>query len=666
MSFVSELRRRQVFRAAAWYGGFAWLAIEVAATVFPQFGLPDWSVRAVILAALLALPFVLLLAWSFDLSAAGLQRERPAAQSATSTSAALLRMPSLWVALALGAGLALSAQQAWRKIVHPSPEGRPGIAVMPFVNLSPDPENAYFADGLHEEILAALGRTAQLRVISSTSVEQYRDRKQNLREIADALGVNNILEGSVRREGEEVRVTLQLIDGRTDEQLWTQTFDNPLEGILRLQRTVALQVASELGARLSPTEQRDIEQVDTPVPAAYDQYLRAAAIRATATDNAQLRNSVRLLGEAIHLDPSFAQAYAMRARMLVDLIGNGAGTPEDLDRARTDIARSLELHPDLPDGLVARALYATFISLDPAVALGDLSRALAVAPNDPGAHAAMGLTLRRLGRTDDAMQQFLEAAALAPGVIEFEGLPASNYYYTKDYQRAEREWRSLARRYPEDPSLQLFADGVHYLATGELGDWPAEAARLAPTLPPFALSANSDMLLICTGDLAGLAQHYEQTPADELIAAKDYMLGVTYVSLGDPKRAAPHLEASAAMTSSSEASVAQAGLALADAAVALELLGRHDEAVRAADQAVGVMPESRDALNGPQIALKRAWVLIRSGSRADDGYSELERLMGALDVHPRLVAADPLWLLLGEDERVTQILRSSIDALERR
>ncbi len=622
--------------------------------------------RAVILAALLALPVVLLLAWTFDLSGAGLQRERPAAQSAAASSAALLRLPSLWIALVLGVGLTLSAQQAWRKIVHPPPEGRPGIAVMPFVNLSPDPENAYFADGLHEEILAALGRTAQLRVISSTSVEQYRDRKQNLREVADALGVKNILEGSVRREGEAVRVTLQLIDGRTDEQLWTQTFDNRLEGILQLQRTVALQVASELGARLSPTEQRDIEQVNTPVPAAYDQYLRAAAIRATATENAQLRNSVRLLGEAIHLDPSFAQAYAMRARLLVDLIVNGVGTPEDMDRARTDIDRSIELHPDLPDGLVARALYATFISLDPEVALNDLSRALAVAPNDPSAHAAMGLTLRRLGRAEEAMKHFLEAAALAPGVIEFEGLPASNYYYTKDYPRAERQLRALARRYPEDSSLQLFADGVHFLATGDLADWPEDSARLAATLPPFELSANSDMLQICTGDLAGLAQRYEHTRADELIAAKDYMLGVTYAALGDTKRATPHLRATAAMASVPSENVAQTGSALADAAVALELLGRHDEAVLAADQAVRVMPESRDALNGPQVALKRAWVLIRSGSRADEGYAELERLMGALDIHPRLVVADPLWLILGEDERVQQILRSSIDALDRR
>ena len=206
MSFVSELRRRQVFRTAAWYGGLAWLAVEVADTVFPRFGLPDWSVRAVIVGAALGLPLALALAWSFDLSALGIRRETgvvpapsdragfPSARSA----APLWRIPSFWIALAIAVGLTVSAQQAWQRLIRPAFGERPGLAVLPFANLSPDPENAYFADGLHEEILAALARAGGLRVISRTSVQEYRDPKRNLREIADALDVSLILEGSVR------------------------------------------------------------------------------------------------------------------------------------------------------------------------------------------------------------------------------------------------------------------------------------------------------------------------------------------------------------------------------------------------------------------------------------------------------------------------------------
>ena len=178
----------------------------------------------------------------------------------------------------LGIGLTLSAQQAWQRLVRPAFGERPGLAVLPFANLSPDPENAYFADGLHEEILAALARAGGLRVISRTSVQAYRDPKRNLREIADALDVSLILEGSVRRVGDDVRLTVQLIDGRTDGHLWTETYDRKVEDALQLQRTVALQVVSELGASLSPTERRLIEHASPSVPEAYDRYLHALAL----------------------------------------------------------------------------------------------------------------------------------------------------------------------------------------------------------------------------------------------------------------------------------------------------------------------------------------------------------------------------------------------------
>ena len=183
MSLVTELRRRQVFRAAAWYAAAAWVAIQVASTIVPQFGLPDWSVRAVIVAAVFGLPVALALAWLFDLSALGLRREVTAprdpsdgsAVAAPALAAPLWRIPSFWIALALGAVLAASAQQAWQRLIRPAFGERPGLAVLPFANLSPDPENAYFADGLHEEILATLARAGGLRVISRTSVQAYRD-----------------------------------------------------------------------------------------------------------------------------------------------------------------------------------------------------------------------------------------------------------------------------------------------------------------------------------------------------------------------------------------------------------------------------------------------------------------------------------------------------------
>ena len=210
----------------------------------------------------------------------------------------------------------MSAQQAWDRLIRPAFGDRPGLAVLPFANLSPDPANAYFADGLHEEILATLARAGGLRVISRTSVQEYRDPRRNLREIARALDVSLILEGSVRREGDDLRLSLQLIDGRTDEHLWAETYERKFRDALQLQTTVALQVVSEMGARLSPSELRSVRRSAPSVPQAYDSYLRALALYAAedAEEDTPL-DIERLLSEAIESEPGFALAHALRSKV---------------------------------------------------------------------------------------------------------------------------------------------------------------------------------------------------------------------------------------------------------------------------------------------------------------------------------------------------------------
>jgi TolB-like protein len=657
MSFVSELRRRQVFRAAAWYGGIAWAAVEVSNTVFPQLGLPSWSVRAVIVAALLGLPVALLLAWSFDVSSAGVRREQ-AAPEAPAPRTAAWRTPSLWLALVLGAGLAVSAQQAWQRLVRPSLEERPGLAVLPFANLSPDPENAYFADGLHEEVLGALASLSGLRVISRTSVEQYRDPKRNLREIATALDVTLIMEGSVRRVGDDLRLSLQLIDGRRDERLWSETYDRKFRDALDLQRTVARQVAAAIGTRLTATEQRNNAQPDTDNPAAFERYLQAVALMGSATEAAQLIDAQRLLDEALALDERFARAYALRARLRISLFITSEAQPGDVERTRADVERALELQPGLPEGLVARAMFAVYVTLDPARAVEDLSRAIEVAPNDPEAHAAMGFTLRRLGRVDEAIRHFGQATALAPGDPQYEGQVAQTLLDSHRYAEADREFRTLLERRPSDPFLPMVRRYVRFAASGDAAGWREEFDRLEPALGSFDRGIVRHFLLVGTGDVAGLVAYYERTAATDLYQARDYTLGVGYTALGDPVRAEPHLRATVAAF---HARIPEQGRGFvpAEAAVALELLGNHAAALTAADQAVRELSEAHDAVNASEVALKHAWVLIHSGTRAEEGYQALARLMNTYAVHPHWVAADPLWLIVRDDARVQQILRDA-------
>jgi TolB-like protein len=653
MSFVSELRRREVFRTAAWYGGLAWLAIEIANTVFPQFGLPGWSVRAVIVAALLGLPVVLALAWWFDLSRTGLRRESPSVAEPARHQAP--------------AGLTVSAQQAWQRLVRPSFEERPGIAVLPFANLSPDPANAYFADGLHEEILATFARTSGLRVVSRTSVQEYRDAKRNLREIAEALDVALILEGSVRREGDDLRLTLQLVDGRTDEPLWAETYDRKFRDALNLQRTVAESVVAAIGAKLSPGERQLIDQAAPTSPEAYDRYLHALALdRGNWSSPEELRLAESLLTEAIALDPGFALAYAMRANNVLWQVAATGGSPEQHAGIRADIERALELRPDLPDALAARGLYATYVNVDPERALADLERALELAPNDALAQKAIAFTLRRLGRFDDAIAHFDQAAALTPGQLEPRLEVASMLLRLGRHEDADRALRALIERDPARPGPRFMLRANRFLATGETLGWREEFLRLEPMFGDFRDAAGWWLfLLTCTQDLPGQIELLERMRAENLDPAYSgqstpILLAAVQLMSGQPEAARPQLLTAVAAVP--DIAKHMESLELADAAIALALLGRKNEALRAADAAVRLRPEARDAINGTNAAMSRAWVLIHTGDRADEGYAELQRLVGRIDQQPRWLAVTPIWQLLGDDGRAMQIIRSRFPA----
>jgi TolB-like protein len=665
MSFVSELRRRQVFQTAAWYGGLAWLAVEVADTVFPRFGLPDWSVRAVIVGAALGFPVALALAWLFDLSALGIRRETSAvpapAARAPPARLRLWRIPSLWIAAAAGIGLTISAQQAWQRLVRPAFGERPGLAVLPFANLSPDPANAYVADGLHEEILATLARAGGLRVISRTSVQEYRDPKRNLREIAEALDVSLILEGSVRRDDDDLRLSLQLIDARTDEHLWAETYDRKFRDALKLQTTVALQVVSELGARLLPSELSSVRRSAPLVPQAYDSYLRALALRDADEDREDIE---RLLSEAIESEPGFALAYALRSKVQTEIYlgldqesAEAAEVARLAEGARADFERALALQPDLPAALVARGLYELNVVPDPdsnlMAGLADLTRALEIAPNDAETHMTAGYTLRRLGNFDAALAHFEQASALT-------GHYGIEVHWTLLHigRLAEAD-RALGQFLTRHPAETTFVRQVRYftrfLESGETSGWREAYDEVAPQLDDESRAYFLDRILVCTGDLASRIELFAGPYPPVIFWDEEYVLGVTYMALGDRARARPHLMVLVEAGRESTHSFRKA-----DSAVALALLGEHAAAMRAADEAAQLLPVSRDMVNGPRVAIARAWVLIKTKARAEEGYAELERLLGAWHLWPRYVALLPEWRMFADDPRVQQIFREAI------
>jgi tetratricopeptide (TPR) repeat protein len=491
-------------------------------------------------------------------------------------------------------------------------------------------------------------------------VQEYRDAKRNLREIADALGVSLILEGSVRRDGDDLRLALQLVDGRTDEQLWSQTYDRKFRDTLQLQRVVARQIAAAVGARLTPDERKRLEGAPTDVPEAYEHYLEALA-RSGDMEPSRLAAAARAADAAIALDPEFAQAHALRARVALSLFNSGAGRAGDVERARADVARALDLQPDSPDVIATDAYLSVYADLDPVGALAKLSRAAVAAPNDDRIHAMTAFALRRLGRVDDALEQFEMAEALAPD--QYQLLIIETLIEAKRYAEAQRIMEPFLLRHADSPWIPNYGPWLRYLATGDTTGWREQWTQRAPRMSPMERGIQTHFTLQALGDLPGLIEHYENAPDDGLYVARDYALGVLHAATGDWNRARPHLEAIAAKGRNTPFPPDDGTFNVLEAAVALELLGEHAAAVRAADEAVRRRPESRDATNGGDVALRHAWVLIHSGVRSEEGYAELARLMNAYAIHPRMVAVDPLWLMLRDDPRVRQILHDAIARL---
>jgi len=330
-NLFAELKRRNVIRMAGLYLVGAWLAVQVAGTVLPMFGAPEWLPRTIVV--LLAIGFVpaVIFSWVFELTPQGLKREDDVAPEQSITPQIGRRMDRMIiVVLVLALGyfafdkFVLTPRREAALVANAVPNesksviNAKSIAVLPFENLSEERANAFFTEGVQDEILTHLARIADLKVISRTSVMQYKSgAPRNLREIGQQLGVAHVVEGSVQRAANKVRVIAQLIDARNDAHLWAQTYDRDLADVFAIQSEIAKAIADQLQAKLSPNEKKAIEQPPTTDLAAFDLYSRAKSLVLTATFSATsepaLRKAIELLDEAVKRDPSFFDAYCQLA-----------------------------------------------------------------------------------------------------------------------------------------------------------------------------------------------------------------------------------------------------------------------------------------------------------------------------------------------------------------
>ena len=430
-NFFVELKRRNVYKVAVAYAIVAWLLIQVATQVFPFFEIPSWAVRLIVLLLILGFPIALFLAWAFEITPEGIKRAEDVSPAASITHQTGHKLVWTTVVLAvIAAGLlafqilrpksATTAGASTTPATASAVMPEKSIAVLPFENLSDDKQNAFFTDGVQDEILTDLAKIADLKVISRTSVMQYKSgAPRNLREIAQQLGVAHLLEGSVQRAGSKVRVNAQLIDARSDAHQWAQSFDRDIADVFAIQSEIAKAIADQLQAKLSPTEKTAIERPPTSDVTAFDLYNRAKNILLTTSFNANVQplyfQAVELLNQAIARDASFFEAYCLLAYTHDNLyfLANDH-TPARLALAETAIQSAFRLRPDAGEAHLARAenLYRGYLDFDGALA--ELEIARRTLPNDSRVPELIGYIVRRQGKHEEAVKYLQRALELDP------------------------------------------------------------------------------------------------------------------------------------------------------------------------------------------------------------------------------------------------------------
>ena len=388
-SVWGELKRRNVVRVTVAYTIVGWLLVQVADTFVPALQLPEWTVTFIAGLVILGFPLAVILSWAYELTPDGVERTKSVPLSESIAKVTGRKLDFIIIGVLAIAVVVLAVERFSSVEETPSSslsnDDRRSIAVLPFDNLSPDPENAFFADGIHDDLLTQLAKIGSLKVVSRTSVLEYRDRPKNMREIGRELGVKTLLEGSVRRVGNSVRINVQLIDAETDEHLWAETYDRELtaENIFAIQREMAISIAGELQVTLSLEEVARIGVLPTKSTIAYDLYVRGRFFWNQRTEEG-FNRALKYLNQAIEEDPNYALAYAGIASIYV-LMGHELFSwshPRDsYPKAQAAARRALELDDTLAEAhsVLGEALLRydwDFISAD-----REHQRAIALNPN---------------------------------------------------------------------------------------------------------------------------------------------------------------------------------------------------------------------------------------------------------------------------------------------
>jgi TolB-like protein len=630
-SFFGELRRRNVYRVAAAYAIVAWLIIQVATQVFPVLEIPNWCVRLVVVLLALGFPVAVMLAWAYELTPEGIKRTEAVVPAKSIKRETGRKLDFLIIAVLLCA-IAFLVYQRLYPGEKSSGSSEKSIAVLPFENMSDDKENAFFADGIQDDILTSLAKIHDLKVISRTSVMPYRGAaKNNLPQIARALGVVNVLEGSVRRGEGRVVVSVQLIDAINDRHLWAKRYDRPMADSLGLQGELASEIASELRATLSPEEKDRVVTKPTENPDAYVLYLKARPYESNPDRLFEdFKLAERLYAEAIQHDPAFALAYARLSATLARIYHWFDPTDERKAEIKKNVDKALALKPDLGEGHLALGLYYYWTEANYEKALEQFRIASAALPNDSEIAYISAAIRRRQGNWKDNLELLKKSEAVDPGNANVASEIAFTYAFVHDWRQAAQRYDRVVVLAPDSANFKINRAYIDLYENGRTDALKAALVKIPAGVDPSGLvtRARWDLAMLdrdfAAADLAMASYPLDVFQSDGMPMPKSFFRGCTALARGDTSAAQTQFAMALPAFESAVREAPTTGLRRANLGLIYSFMGRKEDAIREGRRAVELEPESKDALVAPWMKGFLAMIYVRNGD-LDSALPLLER-----------------------------------------